>query len=244
MLPSASFVSGRVPARSQRRAAFTLTEIAIVIGIFGLILAGIWAASATVSSGNQSNRASDQLNIISSNLITFYAGQNASFAALNGAHALNPVPLAVPSAAGADFCYYTPTMTPSTTAVFPKEMMKAGLSNNVWSTATSCGGTVGSAQVSLAKSAGGAPALIAVRYTSVPVQRCLQLVMKNSMPGPDTRLQEIAVTGASGTTKYIPGTTTCSVGSACPLPPTPTNVNTGCGTTGTVTIDWYFQLGG
>ncbi len=43
------------------RAGFTLTEIAIVLGVIGLILGAVWAAASTVYANNRTQRATAEL---------------------------------------------------------------------------------------------------------------------------------------------------------------------------------------
>jgi type II secretory pathway pseudopilin PulG len=59
------------------QAAFTLVELAIVLGVFGLILAGIWFAYAGLQNRMKVNKAIQQLQIIANNMRSLYgtAGQ-------------------------------------------------------------------------------------------------------------------------------------------------------------------------
>lgn len=54
---------------------FTLVELAIVLAVMGLIIAGIWAAAATVSRKNKEVKASQQLLEIVKNVRDLYAGR-------------------------------------------------------------------------------------------------------------------------------------------------------------------------
>src|ERR1700733_11494350 len=94
---------------ARRRGGFTLTEIALVFGVMGLVIVSIWWASAGVGQNVRLNQAADELQQINTNVRALYAGQNVSYANLNAVHALSTPPLAVPSLAGT-FCFYTPTM--------------------------------------------------------------------------------------------------------------------------------------
>ena len=52
-------------ARRRSRAAFTLTELAIVLGIVGIILGAIWSAGSMVNNNNATQRAqSDVLHVV------------------------------------------------------------------------------------------------------------------------------------------------------------------------------------
>ena len=50
-----------LPRLAQKRRGFTLTEIAIVLGIVGIILGAIWAAAAMVYSNNRTKEATTEV---------------------------------------------------------------------------------------------------------------------------------------------------------------------------------------
>ncbi len=58
---------------SASRRGFTLTEMAIVVGIIGLVLGGIWAASAAAYSVLRVNRAHEEIDTIINNMRQLYA---------------------------------------------------------------------------------------------------------------------------------------------------------------------------
>jgi prepilin-type N-terminal cleavage/methylation domain-containing protein len=57
------------PLRESRR-GFTMTEIAIVLGIIGLVLASIWLVAGRVTEDNNINQAVQELQTVSQNIIT------------------------------------------------------------------------------------------------------------------------------------------------------------------------------
>jgi prepilin-type N-terminal cleavage/methylation domain-containing protein len=240
----------KIPAahrsRVSRRGGFTLTEISIVLIVFAVIVGVIWSAVAPLGTRARVNQATDQLNKTVNNAFAYYAGQNTSYDNLVMVRGLNAAPTNSPPAGsptGTDFCYYTPMLAAQ--KVFPPEMLAAGgppwIANHPWATANnSCGGgtAVGTAQAALASSAGASPVLLVIRYTNLPTTGsnnvCAQLLMINSLPGPDTRLVQISIMwGANPATNYT-GTQ---------LPFSAALANAACTGAGILTIDWYYQLG-
>jgi len=61
--------------RKRKRQAFTLTEIAIVLGITGLILGAVWVAASKVRLTGQIHTASQQLAAIAQNTRTVFTEQ-------------------------------------------------------------------------------------------------------------------------------------------------------------------------
>jgi prepilin-type N-terminal cleavage/methylation domain-containing protein len=66
-----------VPHRlKQRQAGFTLTEIAIVLGIVGIILGAVWVAAKSVFDANKANQAAQDIITIASNIHATYLAAN------------------------------------------------------------------------------------------------------------------------------------------------------------------------
>ena len=59
---------------SQR--GFTLTEVAIVFGVIGILLGAIWVAASSVSQNQHSTQATKQIMIIVQNIRSLYASQS------------------------------------------------------------------------------------------------------------------------------------------------------------------------
>jgi len=62
------------PLACHTRRGFTLTEIAIVLGIVGIVLAAIWAASANISDNNKVKTATSELAFIVDGYKNMYSG--------------------------------------------------------------------------------------------------------------------------------------------------------------------------
>jgi prepilin-type N-terminal cleavage/methylation domain-containing protein len=73
-----SIIHYRLRFTDANQRAFTLTELAIVLGVIGLILSAIWVAAGTVSEKNRINQAFQELQAISQNILTL--DQNRPFA--------------------------------------------------------------------------------------------------------------------------------------------------------------------
>ena len=64
-----------LPRLAEKTRGFTLTEIAIVLGIVGIILGAIWAAAGTVYSNNRTKEASTEVLTIIGNWQSVYGGR-------------------------------------------------------------------------------------------------------------------------------------------------------------------------
>ncbi|NCC02723.1 MAG: hypothetical protein EOM37_01550 [Proteobacteria bacterium] len=69
----------RAPALSMplRRQAFTLIEAAIVLGIIGLVLSGIWAATSVVRREASTQNSIQHIAVIAQNIRKLYSGRSA-----------------------------------------------------------------------------------------------------------------------------------------------------------------------
>ena len=61
--------------RAARHRAFTLTELAIVLGVIGLILGAIWTAAAKVYTNNKVTKATQEILSVANSLRSTYAGK-------------------------------------------------------------------------------------------------------------------------------------------------------------------------
>lgn len=67
----------RVSIKRQFSSAFTLTEVAIVLAILGLVIGAIWAAAAMLKANNQVQTANREMASIVQNVRALYADQGA-----------------------------------------------------------------------------------------------------------------------------------------------------------------------
>jgi hypothetical protein len=63
--------------RSRKRNAFTLTELAIVIGVIGLILGAIWTVSVKVSANRKAARATQEVLVLAESIRGVYGPKHA-----------------------------------------------------------------------------------------------------------------------------------------------------------------------
>ena len=70
----------KASACSRNYAAFTLVEVTLVLGIMGLILGAIWAATATTNDKKKANDALQELQIVSQNVNAMMMGRSFSYA--------------------------------------------------------------------------------------------------------------------------------------------------------------------
>ena len=73
-----------MPVSSARRRGFTLTEIAIVLGIIGIILGAIWAAAAMVYENNRTKEAREQTLTIINNWRSIYGSRKVDLGGSSG----------------------------------------------------------------------------------------------------------------------------------------------------------------
>ena len=60
------------PLSGRRQRAFSLTEMAIVLGVIGLILAAIWTAASSANQRNKVDAAVQELQTTAQNMVTLY----------------------------------------------------------------------------------------------------------------------------------------------------------------------------
>jgi prepilin-type N-terminal cleavage/methylation domain-containing protein len=142
---------------SQGRRGFTLTEIAIVLGIAGIILAAIWAAAASVSENNRIDQAAQEMQTVSQNLLTLYQGR--------------PWPPTIPAGST---CPALPNITGNaiSAGVIPKPLVTgACTATHAW----------GGNNFKISANAVGAPAgTFRVSFLNIPIDACIALLMRET----------------------------------------------------------------
>jgi prepilin-type N-terminal cleavage/methylation domain-containing protein len=110
----------------RRQRGFSLVEIAVVLGVVGIILGAIWVAAVSVSKKETVNQATQELQTIEQNMVTLY--QNRSFpSACGGGTDMTDAAVKadiIPS----QFTY--PSLAPCTKAGQPWHISAGGLTIN------------------------------------------------------------------------------------------------------------------
>lgn len=154
---------------SRKTRGFTLTEVAIVMGVVGLILGGIWIAAAAVYTNHRVNTAYTQVMKIS-----------------QGIRALMATSTRFDCTAAQTMCGVNITTHMKKAGVIPKDMWSPNseaILKNPWGT---------NARVISTDSGAG----FFIEFNKLPQDGCIQLVSKVAGPGQDAGLYTI--TGFGG----------------------------------------------
>ncbi len=175
-----------------RTGGFSLIELAIVVGVAGAILGGVWAA---IQSGNARAKVAQSISqvlVLNKNIRSFYQKQ------------------ACIAVAGD----LTPALLAAVPPVIPRDMIRAGAVIHPWEQpfsvrgngAAGCG-TMGSFQFML-------------RYQNLPQDACIELVLKLTAPGETARglvgasINATALTSLPPNPAVVMGTAAGSCGQA------------------------------
>lgn len=139
-----------------RKKGFSILELAIVLGIVGVVIGGIWATASNARRNVQASRLEQQTQVLVDNIRTYYASR------------------ALPAA---QIVAATFTATLRTAGIFPEEMCPANCVNGTITTVyNGYGGTVTAAIPNLT-----APInVVDLTYTGVDETGCIQLGSKLS----------------------------------------------------------------
>lgn len=160
----------------RKRRGFSLTEAAIVLGIVGTVMGGIWAVAAATRASVQANQLHQQTLNLTKQVRDYYSAR------------------ALPSASAAM------TTTFRSAGVFPEDMCPANcVSGTITTIYNSYGGTT-----TVAIPAGSAPInQFTVTYDTIPEKGCVQLAMMLSARSSEVGLVSYNA-GTSRTTFPIP----------------------------------------
>lgn len=205
--------------RCQLKKGFSLTELAIVMGVIGVLVTGVFLAYGSIHNRTLTNQTMDQLGVLTSNMQSLFAGRNSSVAAL-----APPATFTASAAVTATFI---------NAGMFPTEMVVAGAGGS-----TAFDPWKGQVFVGPVAPAGSAVAQFVVEYTNIPSYGCTGLLTQTSAPGRETGLLQISLTSSANTvTKYLASLNQMpiSAGQAvlvCTDAAAP------------YTIDWYYSISG
>ncbi len=212
--------------RRRRLAAqkgFNLIEAAIVLGIVGLVVGGIWVAATSVYANLRSKTATDQLLKIAQGVRALYATSST-----------------VGGANGGDL---TPSMAQAN--VLPSDVLTGAPSAaTAANTVNPWGGNIGI--YGAPNSNGTAVAGFSIVFTNIPAAACTDFVMRNLGVGRDSGLFD-AIGAAGGASAYAapPGTIALVAGTPLPLATaTGANMCNSAAANAARNVTFYFNLRG
>lgn len=166
----------------RRRAAnkgFNLIEAAIVLGIVGLVVGGIWVAATSVYANLRSKRATDELLGIAQSVRALFATSTVT--------GLGAVDMTAAMAQANVLPTDTMTATPAATL--------SSNTANPWA-----GGNIGVASYNAAGTQ------FSITFSNVPTAACIDFVMRNTGPSRDSgMLGVVGAAGTSGAVLPVPG---------------------------------------
>lgn len=174
--------AGQAAARDEAKRGFTLTEIAIVLGIVGLILGAIWVAAAAVYNNLRTSKGTTELLVTVQNIRALYATSGLVDAGAD-------MPVNAPPAAGGGRTYLQAGVFPADTLDNPNVNL-ATQAFDPWQgnisvqSTTSVGGT-------------GTDAFYVV-MDKVPQQACIGLLTSNVGQGRDPSMIGAGAGAAGG----------------------------------------------
>jgi type II secretory pathway pseudopilin PulG len=169
-------MTGKLSAQSraeQHEGGFTLTEIAIVLGIMGLILGAIWVAASGVYNNQKVSKANTELMTIAQGVRAMYSTQTA-----------------VDTAAGTD-----ESGALATGGVFPNDIVIAGAAAEPYANGPWTGSSI-RVFSSTVTNTGDA---FQIEFADVPPSACIQLETAVTGPGRDSGLSYVDAQATAGT---------------------------------------------
>ncbi len=207
--------------RAAKNKGFNLIEAAIVLGIVGLVVGGIWVAATSVYANLRSKRATDEL-------LQIVQGTRALFATssvIGQANGFNlTASLAQSNVLPGDTLGSTPALATSANTVNP------------W------GGNIG--VFDAPNSNGTADTGFQVQFTRVPNAACVDLISRSTGAGRDSGMYAVAVINPAAAAAFVAAPANNLINNvALPI----TNIAALCGTaagSGNVNVSFYFNLRG
>jgi prepilin-type N-terminal cleavage/methylation domain-containing protein len=209
---------------SQLRSGFSLMELAIVLGVFGLILGGLWSIVSTVKENVRRERAFEQTILIVKNIRAYYQ--------------------ALPNISGS-YASLTPVL--ATNGIIPFEMLRSRtaatlLVDHPWGTTTPGGAVLAGGGVQVCDNtpanctgpaADSSAQTFAVRFNGLSYGACINLLARLSSPAGPPGLVNIVVNSG---TPYLN-----TAGNGLPVSMVWSDANCSTAKTGN-TLDFIFRL--
>ncbi|MFY9288933.1 MAG: type 4 pilus major pilin [Alphaproteobacteria bacterium] len=207
----------------KSKRGFTLTEIAIVLGIIGLILGAIWVAASAVYNNLRTSRATTELLQVAQAVRSMYA----TAATVDAGANMTTIPFTAVAAG--------PQTTYVQAGVFPTDMV-AGAGpytvTNPWG---------GSANILSAQSTAANDSFM-ILFDRVPQSACITMITSNTGSGRDSSLYGVGA-GAAAAFAVAAGGTTPGATSMPNFPITASTARTTCATANN-NLAFQFRLKG
>lgn len=232
----------RIRTSEPPRQGFSLIETAIVLAVFGTIVAGVFNLIAPTLLQGKVNQASDDLSTIVGNVRALYSGNWTP-----------TTPAVTDCPATFSSTYLAPGATWTTAQFKSSGIFPSGILNTTGGKtyANNIVGGASKTQTAMAdlcymRLPNSSFTAFAVRYSKLSVKACLALAMKTSSLAFGTNLYQIVITNASSVaTTFVTqiGNTGTGVNPTTGVIILP-NALTACtgGTDGGAIVDWYYKL--
>jgi prepilin-type N-terminal cleavage/methylation domain-containing protein len=196
-------------ARSRR--GFTLSEMAVALGIIGMVIAAIWVAAASVGLNNQVNQAAQELQAVSQNMLSLYQGRP------------------WPPAAGCSGVATDITSTAINASVIPSTYVV----NGACASALQVWGGAGTFTISAPTNS-----TFRISFANVPLQGCIALLMQVTGCDPSQAGCPVQVETNNGASTLSPGASSAGGWQATLTPTTATTLCNANGSAGPVAFDF------
>jgi prepilin-type N-terminal cleavage/methylation domain-containing protein len=218
----------RKEGQKTKKRGFTLTEIAIVLGIIGLILGAIWVAAAAVYTNLRTSKTTTQLLTITQNLRALYA----TSASVDPAADMTTIPF-TNVAAGAQTTYIQSNIFPADAVITTSGKATTYTVEDAWGASINI---VSAKAVATSDS-------FAINFDNVPVSACITILTSNTGPGRDPALYGFGVAASGGLAIAATATAGNNIGATPTLfPLAASTAQTKCTAPGTTGVNVAFQF--